>query len=48
MTVPKSFRGLDLGGTALPPAESGGEPWTSPEGIDIKPCNCAVSSSVSV
>ncbi len=38
MTVPKSFAGLPLGGgTAAGAAHTGGEAWTSPEGIDILP-----------
>ncbi|MGZ4496686.1 MAG: methylmalonyl-CoA mutase [Nocardioides sp.] len=38
MTIPKSFAGLPLEGGATPSAAAaGGEPWTSPEGIDILP-----------
>lgn len=38
MSVPKSFRGASLGGAARPGATppATGEPWLSPEGIEIK------------
>src|SRR5690606_35734961 len=36
MTIPSSFAGLRLdGGAAAAPAPQGGEPWASPEGIDV-------------
>src|SRR5690606_28353711 len=36
MTIPSSFAGLPLdGGAAAAPAPQGGEPWASPEGIDV-------------
>ncbi|WP_134764668.1 methylmalonyl-CoA mutase [Nocardioides sp. 1609] len=38
MSVPKSFAGLPLhGGGVASGATSGGEPWASPEGIDVLP-----------
>ncbi|SDC11419.1 methylmalonyl-CoA mutase [Nocardioides lianchengensis] len=37
MSIPKSFSGLDLAGAIAPTGEVSGEPWTSPEGIPIKP-----------
>ena len=36
MTIPKSFAGLDLGGSRPEPLAPVGEPWLSPEGIPIK------------
>ncbi|WP_372735221.1 methylmalonyl-CoA mutase family protein, partial [Nocardioides sp.] len=38
MSVPKSFKGLALGGAVNTPSSApSGEPWTSPEGIAILP-----------
>jgi len=35
MSIPSSFAGLPLEGGRTAPAPSGGEPWSSPEGIDV-------------
>lgn len=37
MSVPKTFAGLPLDGGRAPESASSAEPWTSPEGIDVKP-----------
>ncbi len=35
MSIPSNFSGLPLGGASGPAPKAAGEPWTSPEGIDV-------------
>ncbi|MFC6154388.1 methylmalonyl-CoA mutase [Nocardioides yefusunii] len=36
MSIPSNFSGLPLGGASGPAPKAAGEPWTSPEGIDVE------------